>query len=91
MHEMSVALEVCRIAEAQVGRSALVDVREVAVEVGRSAGVEPANLEFCLEELLSRPPFGRARPVLIPRPGDVLRVRYLELEDETEAKADGGR
>lgn len=81
MHEMSIALEVCRIAEQQVGRSALADVLEVAVEVGDGAGVEPDNLEFCLEALLSHPPFGRAHPVLLRRPGDVLRVDYLEMDD----------
>lgn len=91
MHEMSIALEICRIAEDQVGRSALGRVREVAVEVGRRAGVEVDNLEFCLEELLSRPPFGRARPVLIRRPGDVLRVRYLEVDEPEEGAEPGSR
>ena len=82
MHEMSVALEVCRIAEVQVGRPALARVVEVGIEVGDDAGVEPDNLEFCLEALFSRPPFDGARPTLIRLPGDVLRVRYLEVDDE---------
>lgn len=89
---MSVALEVCRIAQEQVGLAALADVLEVAVEVGDRSGVEPDNLEFCLEALLDRPPFGRARPVLIRLPGDVLRVAYLEVDDEAErAGAGAGR
>ncbi len=81
MHEMSVALEVCRIAEAQVGRAALAEVLEVGVEVGKESGVEPDSLEFCLDALLSSPPFGRARPALSRPPGDVLRVAYLEVDD----------
>ena len=34
MHEMSIALEVCRITESQVGREALPRVREVGLVVG---------------------------------------------------------
>ena len=78
---MSIALEICRIAEEQVGRTALGDVVEVAVEVGREAGVEAEHLEFCLESLLSHPPFGRGKPALRRAPGDVLRVLYLEVDD----------
>lgn len=81
MHELSLALEICRIAESRVGRSGLADVLEVAVEVGEEAGVERDNLAFCLEALLGSPPFGRARPVLRPAPGDALRVLYLEVDE----------
>ena len=83
MHELSIALEVCRIAEEQVGREDLCRVTEVAVEVGNDAGVEVGSLEFCLEALLSSAPFGNARPVIARAAGDVLRVSYLELDDET--------
>ena len=82
MHEMSLALEVCRITEVQVGLEALPRVREVGVLVGDDSGVEPENLEFCLEALLSQPPFVDARPVLEFCPGDDLRVSYLEIEDD---------
>ena len=81
MHEMSIALEVCRIAESHVGQSELSQVIEVGVEVGDDAGVEVDSLEFCLEALLSHPPFGRARPRIERTAGDVLRVSYLEVED----------
>jgi hydrogenase nickel incorporation protein HypA/HybF len=81
MHEMSVALEICRIAEDQVGREALPRIREVGLEVGRMSGIEPDNLVFCLEVLLERPPFAGARPVLELTPGDDLRVTWLEVDD----------
>jgi Zn finger protein HypA/HybF involved in hydrogenase expression len=79
---MSLALEVCRITEEQVGRSMLPRVVEVGVRVGDDAGVEPDSLEFCLEALLSHPPFGQARAVLEHCTGDDLRLSYLEIEDD---------
>ncbi len=81
MHEMSIALEVCRIAEDYVGRERLPDIVEVALEVGTDAGIEIDNLEFCLEALLSNPPFGRAKPQIARLAGDVLRVHHLEVDD----------
>jgi hypothetical protein len=82
MHEMSIALEVCRLTEEQVGAAGLASVVVVALEVGDDAGVEIGNLEFCLEALLSRAPFGRARPVINRTRGDVLRLDYLEIDDD---------
>jgi len=82
MHEMSVAMEVCRIAEDQVGLDALARVREIGVVVGRDSGVEPANLLFCLEVLLEHEPFQGARAALEFTPGDDLRVSYLEIDDD---------
>lgn len=81
MHELSIALEVCRLAEEHAGVGAVAHILEVGVEVGDDAGIEPANLEFCLEALLSTPPFSKARPVILRLPGDVLRLSYLEIED----------
>jgi Zn finger protein HypA/HybF involved in hydrogenase expression len=81
MHEMSLALEVCRLAERQVGREALPSVTTVAVIVGDAAGVERDNLSFCLETLLAMPPFTGARSVLVAVPGNELRLDYLELDD----------
>ena len=82
MHELSLALDVCRVVEEHVGTPALPDVVAVAVEVGDDAGVEPANFEFCLSTLLREPPFGRGAAVLLPREGDVLRVAWLEVDDD---------
>ena len=79
---MSVALEICRIAEEQVGRDSLALVSEVGLLVGTDSGVEPDNLEFCLSALLSHPPFAGARVIMELDPGDDLRVTYLEVDDD---------
>jgi Zn finger protein HypA/HybF involved in hydrogenase expression len=81
MHEMSVALEVCRLAEERLGREALGGVVAVGVEVGDDAGVEPESLAFCLEAVLATPPFRGAKPIISRQPGDVLRLSYLEVDD----------
>ncbi len=81
MHEMSLALDICRIAEERAGPGRTASVVTVAVEVGEDAGVEVSSLAFCLETLLGAPPFGAAKPAIIRLPGDVLRVSYLEVED----------
>jgi Zn finger protein HypA/HybF involved in hydrogenase expression len=81
MHELSVALEICRIAEARLGPEGTAGLLTVGVEVGDEAGIEPGNLEFCLEALLGSPPFGSARPEIVRLAGDVLRVTYLEVDD----------
>ena len=81
MHELSVALEICRIAEERLGPERAPHLVAVGLEVGDQAGVEPGNLRFCLEALLASPPFGHARPELVRLGGDQLRVTYLEVED----------
>jgi Zn finger protein HypA/HybF involved in hydrogenase expression len=53
MHELSIALEVCRMTEERVGPDGLRAVRAVGVEVGDDAGIEVGNLQFCLEALLA--------------------------------------
>jgi Zn finger protein HypA/HybF involved in hydrogenase expression len=80
MHEMSVAMEICRIVDDKYDRAAGALVG-VGVEVGDDAGLEVDNLEFCLEALLSQPPFDGAALHLDRLTGDVLRVSYLELDD----------
>lgn len=81
MHELSIALEVCRMAEERLDPEALPRLVSVGLEVGDEAGVEPANLQFCLEALLSAPPFAGALPVITQLQGDALRVTYFEVED----------
>ena len=83
MHEMSIAMEVCRIAQDQVGFDSLPKVREVGLVVGHDSGVEPDSLRFCLEVLLDQPPFRGAKAELDFVPGDDLRVSYLDLDDDS--------
>jgi Zn finger protein HypA/HybF involved in hydrogenase expression len=82
MHEMSVAVEVCRLAEERLAPADLPQLVTVGLDVGDDAGIEPDNLLFCLEALLAAPPFHKARPALTRCRGDVLRVTYLELDDD---------
>jgi Zn finger protein HypA/HybF involved in hydrogenase expression len=79
---MSIALEICRIAEDQVGLEVLPRVREVCVIVGDDSGVELANLQFCLDVLLDHDPFRKARATLARTAGSELRVDYLEVDDD---------
>jgi Zn finger protein HypA/HybF involved in hydrogenase expression len=81
VHELSIALEVCRVAEERLTRDELPLLVAVGVEVGHDAGLEPDNLRFCLETLLAAPPFTGAHPVITRLPGDVLRLAYLEIDD----------
>lgn len=67
--------------EERTGTSGAAAVRAVGLEVGDDAGVEIANLQFCLETLLAEPPFSGARPVILRRSGDVLRLAFLEVDD----------
>lgn len=87
---MSVAHEICRMAEERLGRDALADVVEVGVVVGDEAGIVAENLEFCLEALLSAPPFAGARPSIERCAGPVLRLSYLEVEDGSPETAGAG-
>ena len=67
--------------EERLGADALGQLRAVGVEIGDTAGIEVGNFEFCLGTLLGEPPFRGARPVILRRPGDVLRLAYLEVDD----------
>ena len=81
MHEMSIAMEVCRITRERAGTEDCGRISRVGVEVGDQSGVEADNLLFWLEVLLAEPPFQGASPIILPRKGDVLRVSYLEVEN----------
>jgi len=81
MHELSVAFEVCRMAEERLGPDAR-RLRRIAMVVGDEAGLEPANLSFCLDALLLQPPFGAASVLVNRSPGDALRVEYYEVDDD---------
>ena len=82
MHELSVALEICRMAEERLTPDRRPRLRRVGVIVGDDAGIEPDNLEFCLEALLAQPPFGGAVPSIQRIPGDELALAYLQVEDD---------
>lgn len=81
MHEMSVALEVCRLAEEQIGRQALPRVTAMGLEVGERSGIVADNLAFCLDTLLTHPPFRAARAIIQRTGGSALRLEWLEIED----------
>jgi hypothetical protein len=82
VHELSIALDVCRIAERYVEPGDLPRVTAVGLEVGEKAGIEIDNLEFCLEALLGSPPFGSGKPVIRRLAGDELRVTYVEVDED---------
>ena len=77
---MSMAMEIARIAEDKLGEDAPL-LAVVAVEVGDDAGVEPSSLEFCLECVFAAPPFFGAKAEILRRPGNILQVAWLEVDD----------
>lgn len=70
------------MAEQRLGRDALPRVVRVGLDVGDDANVEAGSLRFCLEVLLAEPPFAHAEPVFNRVAGDVLRLAYLEVDDD---------
>lgn len=82
VHEMGVAMEICRLAERHAGAERTRLLSRVAVIVGDDAGIEPSSLEFCLGALLSQPPFAGAAVEINRVNGDTLRLEYLEIDDE---------
>ena len=81
VHELSLALEVCRMAGEVLDRERGVGVRSLGVEVGTEAGVELENFRLCLDALLTEPPFLGARAELQAVPGEALRLTYVEVDD----------
>ncbi len=74
-------MEIGRLAEAKLGASVARCVA-VGVEVGRRSGVEPSALEFCLESVLSYPPWTGARAVLTCPDDDRFQLTWVEIEDD---------
>lgn len=81
MHELSLAIEIGRLAEEKLGAQVARCVA-VGVDVGTESGVEPSALEFCLEAVLSHPPWKSAKAVLSRPPGDIFQVSWFEVEDD---------
>mgnify|MGYP001211981763 CR=1 FL=1 len=81
MHELSVALEIRRIAETRLATDERARLVTVGLEVGEESGLEPESLRFCLDAVFSEPPFTAPRAVIERPPGDALRVTYLEVDD----------
>ena len=81
MHDLSLALEVCRRAEEIRHKADATGVTALGVEVGSQAGVELENFRFCLETLLQDPPFNGTKVELIPVDGDDLRLSWVEVDD----------
>ena len=81
MHELSIALSVCQMAEDRLGRRALRQVKRIGLTVGEDAGVEFGSLEFCLDVLLNAPPFSGARAEIARTKGSDLLLDYMEVDD----------
>ncbi len=88
MHELSLALEIARVLETTVLAPQLRQIITVNLEVGQDAGIEMANLQFCLDALLTQPPFAGATVTVTSVAGGDLRVGYLELDDERTSAGD---
>lgn len=82
MHELSIALEICRVIEEKLPPSQLPQLVELGLEIGEDTTIEVANLQFCLDTLLAHPPFAGAAVVMARSAGGDTRVSYLEIDDE---------
>lgn len=75
------ALEICRIAEAQAAPRPASAIVTVGLELGERCTLVADNLGFCLETLLAAPPFAKAAVAVERVPGDDCRVAWLEVDD----------
>lgn len=82
MHELSIALEICRVIEGRLSPVQLPQLVEIGLDIGDDTAIEVSNLEFCLDTLLTHPPFAGATVVIARSAGDDTRVSYLEIDDE---------
>jgi hypothetical protein len=67
-----------------VGIEGLPRVTTIGLDVGVDSGLVIENLTFCLEVLLTSPPFAAARAVIARTPGNALRLDWLEIDDPVE-------
>jgi Zn finger protein HypA/HybF involved in hydrogenase expression len=81
MHEMSIAMAICQMAEDRLGPNALKQVTRVGLTVGDQSGIELGSLEFCLDTLLAAPPFAGAKTVITRSADDALHLDYFEVDD----------
>jgi len=82
VHELSIALEICRVVEERIPAAQLHQLAEVGLDIGERATMEVANLQFCLDTLLAHSPFAGADVVIARTDGEDTRVSYLEIDDE---------
>ena len=82
MHELSLALEICAVLEQQLRPHQLPQLVAIGLDVGADANIEMANLQFCLDTLLTHPPFAGATVEVTSVPGEELRIGYLDVDDE---------
>ena len=75
-------MEICSVLEQQLDPSQLAQLVTVGLDVGEDAGIEMSNLQFCLDALLTQPPFAGAAVTVTSVPGGDLRVGYLDVDDE---------
>jgi Zn finger protein HypA/HybF involved in hydrogenase expression len=85
VHELSIALEICRVIEERLTPVQRPQLVELGLEIGEESPLEVPNLEFCLDTLLAHPPFAGAEVSITRTAGDDTRVSYLELDDERTA------
>jgi Zn finger protein HypA/HybF involved in hydrogenase expression len=82
VHELSLALEICAVLERQLPPHQLPQLVAIGLDVGEDANIEMANLQFCLDTLLTHPPFAGATVEVTAVPGEELRIGYLDVDDE---------
>ncbi len=78
MHELSITRNIVAIvAEAAEGRR----VRQVTLEIGKLAGVEPDAIAFCFDVVAKGTVLDGARLEILRLSGSELKVKTMEVED----------
>ncbi len=81
MHELSLAIEVCRIAESRLEPGDVPRLRAVGVDLGATPTSKSRTSASASRRCSSAPPFEGRGPSWNCCPGDDLRVAYLEVDD----------